>query len=94
MVIAMHTALATRDADTVYDIYLKLPQMSPNTSSLFACMFIADADDPKAPAFAPARLPVDSPHMSLPELSKDGCRAGVVAPQTFTCTGGTGLLQL
>lgn len=54
-------------------IYLKLPQMSPNTSSLFVCVFLAEIDDPKAPAFAPARLPVDSPHMLLPESGKDGC---------------------
>lgn len=54
-------------------IYLKLPQMSPNTSSLFDCVFLADTDDPRAPAFAPARPPVDSPHISFPEPSKDGC---------------------
>lgn len=54
-------------------IYLKLPQISPNTSSLLVCVLLVDVDDPRGPTLAPAAFPVDPPHISLPEPSRDGC---------------------
>ena len=74
--------------------YLKLPQMSPNTSSLLDCVLLVGVDDPKGSTFVPVELPVDPPQISLPDPSKDGCGCAVGAPQTFGWGGGTGLLQL
>jgi len=58
---------------TLSSIYFKLPQMSPNTSSLLVCVLLADVDDPKRPTLAPAGFPADPPQISLPEPSRDGC---------------------
>jgi len=66
--------------------------MSPNTSSFL--VLLAAAADPKRPVLGLAEFPTAPPQISLPEASKDGCWAGAAEPQTFCCTGGTGLLQL
>ena len=56
-----------QSADKVNGVYLKPPQMSPNTSSLFVCVLLSGVDDP------PTLVPVDPPHISLPKAIIDGC---------------------